>query len=286
MKIVSIGEVVWDIFGQRRALGGAPVNVAYHLSCLGHEMRVITRVGDDELGRTTVDRLAELGLPREGVQLDSVLPTGQVLVTLNEHREPEFDIISPAAWDNISLPEAEAVIGEGPFALVFGTLAQRDERSRRTIRYLRDRAEVCFYDVNLRPPFTTENLVLDSLESANVVKMNGDELKRVARFGGISDDGGERAAVKLCGKFNVGVLAVTEGARGAWVCAGGDVIRDAGSPVTVADTVGAGDAFFAAFIDGYLNKRPWREVVRAANRRGSYVASQQGATPPMPPELS
>jgi fructokinase len=285
MKVVSIGEVVWDMFGDKRVLGGAPVNVAYHLRCLGHDVHVITRVGDDDLGRDALERLVELGLPLAGVQHDSHLATGRVLVTLNERREPKFDIIFPAAWDNISLAEAEKATGEFPFALVFGTLAQRDQRSRETICALRSRAAVCFYDVNLRPPFTSEELVLESLYAANVVKVNGDELKLVVRFAGIAEEEAESNARGLCGRFGIDVLVVTEGVHGAWIYADGTINRDSGSSVMVVDTVGAGDAFFAAIIDGYLQKKPWVEVVRAANRRGGYVASQQGATPPMPSEL-
>lgn len=280
--IVSIGEVVWDIFDHRRVLGGAPVNVAYHLHCLRMDVKVISRVGRDALADATLERLASLGLPLEGVQRDDTLPTGRVNVTVDERNEPHFDIVAPAAWDNIALDEAVKLVGDEPFSLVFGTLAQRDSRSRAAIRALWEKASSRFYDVNLRPPFTTRELVLDSLAKANVVKVNGDELAVIAGWAGVGETDPPTVARTLVKNLDLSALAVTEGASGAWVVTGDDFFEDGGSPVTVADTVGAGDAFFAALIEGYASGCSWPETLARANQRGGYVASQHGATPPMP----
>lgn len=280
--IVSVGEVVWDIFPEKIVLGGAPVNVAYHLCCLNLDVSVITRIGVDSLGDKTIRQLNSLGLSTEGVQRDNALLTGQVTVTIDQNNEPNFDIVAPAAWDNIDFDQAFQTVGVEPFHMVFGTLAQRDERSRRTIRALWEKAVTCFYDVNLRPPFTTRELVTDSLAVADVVKMNGDELSVIAGWAGIVGKDKKETARELIRKNNITTLVVTEGKEGAWLVTANAFFAHKGDSVVVEDTVGAGDAFFAAIIEGYLSGRHWEETLALANRRGGYVASQKGATPPMP----
>jgi fructokinase len=279
--IVTIGEVVWDIFPERRVLGGAPVNVAYHLRCLGVEVGVVTRVGTDELGDRTIGSMVALGLPVIGVQ-HGELPTGTVKVTMDANNEPRFDIVKPAAWDNIDLAEAAEFIGARPFKLVFGSLAQRDERSRRTIRALWQKAEQRFYDVNLRPPDTSREIVEESLATADLVKVNGAELLEIGRWHNLSGNERKSIARELMGRYNIAVLVVTEGAEGAWLLAGDDYFQAPASPVKVADTVGAGDAFFAALLAGYENGLGWQKCLDRATERGGYVASQHGATPSMP----
>ena len=280
--IISIGEVVWDIFPDRQVLGGAPVNVAYHLRTLGVDVKVITRIGADELGKATTAKLAGIGLPLEGIQKDGLLPTGRVNVTVDEHNEPHFDIVAPAAWDNINTEDALGLAKDEPFHIVFGTLAQRNEKSRNAIRALWNKALMRFYDVNLRPPFTTPELVLESLKAADLVKMNGKELVQIAGWANLETKDKKSCAGELLKAFNISVIAVTEGASGAWLVTPDDYFEHPGTPVKIADTVGAGDAFFAALIQGYINNRPWRDCLALANQRGAYVASMPGATPPMP----
>ncbi|ADH86030.1 carbohydrate kinase family protein [Desulfurivibrio alkaliphilus] len=303
MKFVAVGEVVWDIFPARQVLGGAPINVAYHLAALGLPVGVITRVGNDELGRAALDRLAELGLPLAGVQRDPALPTGQVRVEFGADGEPVYDIVAPAAWDNIDPEQALAAAEEGDgkdgedgFSLIFGTLAQRDPRSRQAIRRLAVAARYRYYDVNLRPPFTTRELVVESLEQADLVKVNGDELTQLGLWLGLSPmgkieagEGGlppsaprEQLAAAIIARYRLQALVVTEGAAGAWVRTAEQTWAAAGEPVQVADTVGSGDAFFAALIAACRQKLPWPEILALANRRGAYVAGQPGATPEMP----
>lgn len=279
--IIAIGEVVWDIFSDRRVLGGAPVNVAYHLRCLGVEVGVITRVGMDELGDRTIGSMTALGLPVAGVQ-HGELPTGTVKVTMDVNNEPAFEIVTPAAWDNIDLTEAEDLVADCSFNLVFGTLAQRDERSRRTIRGLWQKAEQRFYDVNLRPPYTSRAIVEESLAVADLVKVNGAELFEIGRWYNLSEKGRKSLARELMGRYNIAVLAVTEGSEGAWLLAGDDHFVAPANPVVVADTVGAGDAFFAALLAGYEQGLGWQKCLDMATERGGYVASRHGATPPMP----
>lgn len=280
--IVSVGEVVWDIFADKQVLGGAPINVAYHLNSLHMDVQIITRVGTDALGDKTLDKLASLGLSLDGVQKDNQLPTGTVNVTVDEHNEPHFDIVAPVAWDNISLDDAEKVVGDSTFSLVFGTLAQRDERTRKVIHALWDKSSTRFYDVNLRPPFTTKELVLDSLKVADIVKVNGYELVTIAEWNAIDSSDKKTAAQLLLNKYKIIAVVVTEGKDGAWLVTVDGFYSNTAPAVTVADTVGAGDAFFATLIEGYLKGREWPDCLARANKRGGYVASQHGATPSMP----
>ena len=278
--IVSIGEVVWDIFQHRQVLGGAPINVAYHLSCLDLPVKAVSRVGNDELGCEICKHLKDLGLSIDGIQVDEQLGTGQVLVTVDDNNEPHFDIVAPAAWDNISL-EPLSDLPDGDFSLVFGTLGQRDPRSRQTIRKLWQRASYRFYDVNLRPPYTSKDLVEESLVVADMVKVNGDELMTLAKWFDISGTDKIHNARELAASFGIETVVVTEGGHGAWLLTGSEIHTVPGMSVHVADTVGAGDAFFAALIVGFLQGTPWAECLRMANTRGAYVASQDGATPSM-----
>ncbi len=279
--IISIGEVVWDIFPERRVLGGAPVNVAYHLRCLDVDVGVVTRVGPDELGDRTIGTMTAMGLPVAGVQ-HGELPTGTVKVTMDINNEPHFDIVKPAAWDNIDLAEAAEFIGARPFKLVFGSLAQRAERSQRTIRSLWQKAEQRFYDVNLRPPDTSREIVEASLTAADLVKVNGAELLEVGRWHNLTGKERKIVARELMARYNIAVLVVTEGAEGAWLLDGDDYFQAPACPVKVADTVGAGDAFFATLLAGYEKGLGWQKCLDKATERGGYVASRHGATPAMP----
>lgn len=278
--IVSIGEIVWDIIADQKLLGGAPLNVAYHLSSQGLEVCLIGRIGTDALSDLTLAHIAGIGLSVDYIQRDSELPTGQVVVSVGKNNEPSFDIVAPAAWDDI---ETDTFLCNAPnsFHLVFGTLAQRFATSRRAIRALWDKANLLFYDVNLRPPFTTAELVLDSLAAADVVKLNDDELHQVADWSGIAGGNLIQKTACLCKHWQLLCLAVTRGPAGALLATQEGIFEHGGFPVQVADTVGAGDAFFATLIEGIINKRPWHDCLARANKRGSYVAGRLGATPPM-----
>lgn len=280
--IVSIGEIVWDQFPAGSVLGGAPLNVAYHLQARGLPVLVASRIGADDLGRQTLDRIKEIGLALDGIQIDADLPTGRVVVTVDSNNEPHFDIEQPAAWDHIQVAEVLRVVGGRPFHLVCGTLAQRDQESRQTIRRLWPLATTIFYDVNLRPPFTAMAHVRESLAAAQVVKVNSEELAILneALVGARGRE--EEVAAALLQAFDLKILAVTRGSEGALLINPVTCHAHSGFKVTVADTVGSGDAFFSGVIAGYLAGSGLQECLEAANRLGAYVASQPGATPGYP----
>lgn len=277
--VISIGEIVWDQFAGTIVLGGAPLNVAYHLHARGWPAMIISRVGEDELGQTTLDKVKKLGLPAQGIQQDPVLPTGRVLVSLDARNQPHFDIAAPAAWDNIQLEETLSLVGDTSYHLVFGTLAQRNETSRQVIERLCDKALSRFYDVNLRPPHTPAEHVRQSLAAADVLKVNREELLTIndwfMKQGGPEED----IAGALLTAFDLSLLAVTDGANGARLITRKRSVFHPGFPVQVADPVGSGDAFFSALIIGRLSGLPLDVCLERANRAGAYVASRTGATP-------
>ncbi len=282
--IVTVGEVVWDCFPDRQVLGGAPVNVAYHLDRLGVKAVPVTRVGQDDLGRQTRAFLAQAGVDCAGIQEDPELPTGRVEVRFDARGEPCFEIMGPAAWDAIAWEPAAALVAGQAYALVFGTLAQRDKRSRSTIERLAAGAETCYYDVNLRPPHTPVERVAVSLEWAQVVKMNEEELALLGRELGLAAPTGQETAERLRRRFGVQTLLVTQGEQGAWLVDDDGLLAVAGLPVAVADPVGAGDAFLAAYIAAAEAGADRQERLRRANRHGALVASLPGGMPELPPE--
>ncbi len=281
--IVSFGEIVWDQFNNTEILGGAPLNVAYHLQASGQPVRIVSRIGRDALGQKTLEQVKELDLAVNGIQQDSNLPTGRVVVSLDRDNEPHFEIAAPAAWDNIELEATLQVLKDEPFHLVFGTLSQRNEVSRKSLHSLLQKADTKFYDVNLRPPYTPPDTVRSSLHSATIVKVNRDELKTLATWFLKNDDGRvEGISRELLTTFNLSLLAVTDGGNGAHLITMDEHVKHQGFPVQVADPVGSGDAFFAALINSYLSDLPIGESLLAANKNGAWVASQQGATPRYP----
>ncbi len=284
--VISIGEIVWDQFAETTVLGGAPLNVAYHLHAQGWPAMIISRVGQDELGRATIDKIKQLGLPVQGIQQDPILPTGRVLVSLDARNQPHFDIAAPAAWDNIQLEETISLLGDTCYHLVFGTLAQRNKTSRRVIEKLCDKARSRFYDVNLRPPHTPAQHVRRSLAAADVLKVNREELLTLNDWFIKQKGPEEDMAGALLAAFDLSLLAVTDGANGARLITRRRSVFHPGFPVRAADPVGSGDAFFSALIIGRLSGLPLDVCLERANRAGAYVASQTGATPEYPEKVS
>jgi fructokinase len=219
---------------------------------------------------------------RDLVQRDPALPTGTVRVTFRDAQTPIYDIVKPAAWDALTLTDDLRRRARSARALIFGSLAQRSETSRQTIRALLDTAACRVFDVNLRPPYDDRAVVEASLAQSDLVKLNSDELKRLAGwFGWPADE--QRAAEALTARYPVRSVYVTRGAEGAALRHGGQWMEHPGYRVQVADTVGSGDAFLAALLDDLLAGRPAAAALARANAIGAYVASQPGATPPLDP---
>ena len=280
--IIGLGELLWDVFPNRKELGGAPANFAYMTSLLGDEGVVASRVGRDRLGNAAARRLAKLGLSQEWLQLDTKNPTGTVKVQVFEDGQPKFQIAENVAWDNFEWTSQWQALAGRASGVCFGSLAQRSERSRETIRLflqnLRPNA-VKIFDVNLRQSFFSADILRESAKIADIMKVNQDELPQVAQLLGYKSNAKEAAAPWLLRMCGLKLVCVTEGPSGSSLVATDGVHRHPGFPTEVADTVGAGDAFTAALIHHYLRGATLDEMNEAANRMGSWVASQVGATP-------
>jgi fructokinase len=270
--VTCIGELLWDVLPSGRKLGGAPANVAYHLSRLGVPVRLVTRVGRDESGLAAEHELQSKSLPTGDLQWDDALPTGTARVNLDASGQADYRFETPAAWDAIALPEFT------PEVLVFGSLAQRDARSRRTVRQLAAGTPVCVYDVNLRPPYTALEHVVETLPLATIVKLNEDEAGQLAGALGWRDSL-PALAEALAARYGLRAVCITRGAAGAALWADGRWFDAPAVPIASPDSVGAGDAFLAALVRGWLVGNEPLHVLEQANRIGAYVASRPGAMP-------
>lgn len=277
-SILCIGEVLWDALPAGLFLGGAPFNVASHLHQLGEKTVMASRVGDDTLGREVLRRMRHRGMTDRCMQVDREHQTGFVKVALDAEGGPDYTIVEPVAWDAIEYTEALQAVAQAAQALVFGSLAQRRSPSRETIQALWATEALTVFDVNLRPPFVERAIVEQSLHAADVVKMNDEELAKMIAWFGAPEP--EQAAVEaLAARFKIATLCVTRGAHGAVLWNDGQWTEHPGYAVEVADTVGAGDAFLAGLLAGYLAGRDDATLLDEAARLGAFVATQQGPTP-------
>jgi fructokinase len=286
-RLVGIGEVLWDLLPGGPQLGGAPANFAYHARELGAEASAISRVGDDDLGREVLARLKSLGLPMDCVEIDPRAPTGTVTVKVDPNGEPHFTIHEGVAWDNLSGGEAARLAVSRADAVCFGTLAQRLEPSRSTIRSLvraAPPAALRILDVNLRQHYYSAPLLEESLALSNVLKLNDAELPKISELLKLTGDDRTRLA-QLAQRYQLRVVACTRGGNGSLLLANGTWSDHPGITVTVRDTVGAGDSFTAAMALGLLSGWDLDLVNRRANEVAACVASCTGATPSLPASL-
>lgn len=286
--VVAVGELLWDLLPEGRQLGGAPGNVAAHARSLGADAMLVSRVGRDALGDEAAARLEEAGLPASTIQRDPSAPTGTASVSVDRDGQPHFTLAAGVAWDNI-VPDGPARDAAARAdAIYFGTLAQREPGSRAAIRDLLAAGRpgaLRVLDVNLRDPFWSEEILLGSLGSADVLKINEPELDRCAGLLGLEGDLRGRVE-RLARRFRLNVVAVTRGAGGSLLYSRGQWADHPGVKVTVRDAVGAGDAFTAALTLGLLRGEPLDRINRHANDVGAFVCTQPGATPRLPAHLT
>lgn len=279
---VGLGELLWDIFPDSRQLGGAPANFAYMTSLLGDEGVVASRVGEDELGEEAKLRLERLGLGCSWIQTDPTLSTGIVHVEVDAKGQPTFQIAKPAAWDSFEWTPSWQALAERADAVCFGSLAQRAGQSRETIHsFLKTvRPEtIRVFDVNLRQSFYSAEILADSAKHADIIKLNHHELPKVVQLLGFPFHDESSAAGWLRSSFHTRLVCITRGARGSLLVGENGRHEHPGIPVQVRDTVGSGDAFTAALLYHYLRHDSLAAMNEAANRMGSWVAGQTGATP-------
>ena len=281
--LVCFGEVLWDLLPTGKVAGGAPMNVAYHANTFGLQAKMISRIGADELGGELRLFLEDKGIVTDLLQVDRALPTGIVKVTLDANGSPSYEIVQPAAWDAIQPFESAIQAVKSADLLVFGSLACRSVATKNTLLQLLELAPVRVFDVNLRTPFYSKELLAELLPKATIVKMNDEELDII---GGWFDASGDEDAKMEFVKdyFRLEALIVTRGARGAALINDNGLFTQTGFPVKVQDTIGSGDAFLGAFLSKLMAGADEKECLETACSAGAFVATKKGATPKYLPE--
>ena len=287
--IIGMGEVLWDVLPEGKKLGGAPCNFAYHVSQFGLNSRAVSAIGDDALGKEILKNLDEKGVM---YQIDTVpYPTGTVQVELDANGVPQYEIKENVAWDNIPYTARLETLAESTKAVCFGSLAQRNVVSRNTINRFLDAIPpendpLVVFDINLRQGFYTKEIICNSMERCNILKINDEELVLVSRLFGYPGIDLQDKCWILLGKYNLKMLILTCGINGSYVFTPGNVSFQATPTVEVADTVGAGDSFTAAFIASILKGESVTEAHRRAVEVSAYVCTQNGAMPKLPERLT
>ena len=286
--VVGLGEVLWDVLPEGKKLGGAPANFAYHAGqFLGMDNTIaVSALGEDKLADETIEALREHGLndllPRVPY------PTGTVQVQLDEQGIPTYDIKENVAWDNIPFDDDIAQIARNCRAVCFGSLAQRNVVSRETIqKFLDATPDDCLkiFDINLRQQFYTQEILRESFQRCNILKINDEELVLIGRMFGYPGLDIENKCWLILGKYNLDMLVLTCGTNGSYVFTPGHVSFQKTPKVKVADTVGAGDSFTGSFVGSILNGKSVPEAHRTAVQVSAYVCTQNGAMPNYPEEL-
>lgn len=285
--VVGMGEALWDVLPEGKKIGGAPANFAYHVSQFGLNSRVVSAVGDDKPGMEILDNFREKKL---NTMVEIVpYPTGTVQVELDNEGVPCYDIKEGVAWDNIPYTPALEDLAKHTTAVCFGSLAQRSVVSRETINSFLDTmpAEntLKIFDINLRQGFYTKEILCNSFRKCNVLKINDEELVTVSRMFGYPGIDLQDKCWILLAKYNLKMLILTCGVNGSYVFTPGEVSFVETPKVEVADTVGAGDSFTAAFVASILSGLSIGEAHKLAVETSAYVCTQNGAMPVLPQSL-
>ena len=283
--VVGMGEVLWDVLPEGKKIGGAPANFAYHVSQFGLPGCVVSAVGDDALGREILDNFDAKGL---NYLIDVVgYPTGTVDVTLDADGIPQYEINENVAWDHIPYTRSLEDTARRTKAICFGSLAQRSEESRTTIhRFLdampKNSDTLVVFDINLRQDFYSKEILCESMKRCNILKINDEELEAISVMMGFAGIDIKDKCWILLGKYNLKMLILTCGINGSYVFFPGNVSFQRTPAVEVADTVGAGDSFTAAFIANILKGRSVPEAHAKAVQTSAFVCSMEGAMPVFP----
>lgn len=287
--VVGMGEALWDVLPEGKKIGGAPANFAYHVSQFGLPSCVVSAVGDDALGNEIIENFTSKGLNH---LIEKVpYPTGTVQVEIDQAGIPQYEIKENVAWDNIPYTARLEQLAGNTKAVCFGSLAQRNVVSRNTInRFLdampKDDSNLIVFDVNLRQGFYNKDILCESMKRCNILKINDEELVTVSRMFGYPGIDLQDKCWILLGKYNLKMLILTCGINGSYVFTPGNVSFLPTPRVEVADTVGAGDSFTAAFISCVLKGMPVAEAHRRAVATSAFVCTCNGAMPVLPDEYT
>ncbi|ALJ04258.1 carbohydrate kinase [Pseudalgibacter alginicilyticus] len=283
-NIVCFGEVLWDVFPTHKKIGGAPLNVAIRLQSLGNHVSMISSIGKDENGYKIVEFIKEKGIYVESIQVDENLKTGKVKVVLDDTGSASYTINSPRAWDNIQVTETAIKTLQQADALVFGSLVTRNEVSKNTLYTLLKLAKYKIFDVNLRAPFYTIDILTHLMNEADFIKFNDEEIIEIANKLGCKTLSLEENIKFIAIQTNTNTICVTKGSDGAVLYYNNIFYSNSGYKIKVVDTVGAGDSFLASLISKLLNETPPQDAINFACAVGALVAGNEGANPNIEPE--
>ena len=280
--VVGIGEILWDVFPERKILGGAPANFAYHISQLGYNGFAVSAIGNDTLGKEIIAQLEEKKL---NYLIESVdFPTGTVNVTLDSDGIPYYEIKENVAWDNIPFTETTQNLAVQTQTVCFGSLAQRNTVSRKMIRRFLDampKESLKIFDINLRQHYYSKAIIHDSLESANVLKINDEEIISVTQLYEWNENE-QTVCKRLIDLYHLDMVILTKGIDGSCVITDNEFSFLDTPNVDVIDTVGAGDSFTAAFVAAFLCYGDIPAAHRLAVEVSAFVCTQHGAMPKLP----
>ena len=285
--VVGIGEALWDMLPEGRKLGGAPANFTFHAAQFGLEAYAVSAIGKDKLGEEIKSTFEEKGV--ENILAEVDYPTGTVEVTLDEKGVPHYQICENVAWDNIPFTPQMEELAHATIAVCYGTLAQRNTTSRATINAFIDtmpEQSIKICDINLRGTFYDKQVIVDSMQRCDILKINDEEIVEVCRLLGIDSTDQRRAALTLMGRYEIDILILTCGAKSSHIyCIDGTESTQRTPHVEVADTVGAGDSFTGAFIAMLLLGADIAKAHKVAVEVAAYVCTQQGAMPELSEQL-
>ncbi|TDS16801.1 fructokinase [Maribacter caenipelagi] len=279
VKAVCFGEVLFDKFPTHSKIGGAPLNVSLRLQSLGVNVSVISSVANDANGKKIINHLKKAGVNTEGISVQNEHPTGVVNVVLNDKGVASYDIAYPVAWDKIKVYESRNILMHNSDFFVYGSLACRDEVSENTLKSLLKIAAYKVFDVNLRAPYYTYDLLLDLMIEANFIKFNDDELFEVAAHLGSKYNSMEQTIEFIAERTKTDTICVTKGAYGAVLYNERTFYYNSGYRVKVCDTVGSGDSFLASVLYKIFNGEGPQVAIDFGCAVGTIVAASKGANP-------
>ena len=279
LKAVAYGEVLWDVFANEKKIGGAPLNVALRMKTFGCEVAMISCVGNDEDGEAIINHVKSLGIDTSGVTQTENFATGLVNVTLNERGSASYEISYPSAWDKIVLNDFGKQITADADVLIYGSLVCRDEVSKRSLKELLKTQAYKVFDVNLRKPHYSYEMLEELMHSADFIKFNDEELLEITAAMNSPFTSLKENMNFIAEKTKVTDMCVTRGKHGALLMWKGQLYENGGYPVEVADTVGAGDSFLAALITSVLTGKNPQTAIDFACAIGALVAEAPGANP-------
>lgn len=278
-RVVSFGEILWDKLPSRKVPGGAPLNFAYRLNSFENSLSIISKVGDDSLGKELSEFLNKNGLDTEHIQISKIYKTGEVNVSIDKNGIADYDILNPVAWDDISLNLKNIELTKNSSVFVFGSLICRNMTSRRTLKELLKIAPFKLFDINLRSPYYNMNLIEELMLSSDFIKFNYEEIEEISTIYINKKTTLENMIETISEKTKTKNICVTMGEKGACYYTNNSFYYQDGFKINVLDTVGAGDSFLATLVEGILNKTKPQEILKKACAVAALVASKEGATP-------